>query len=162
MTEAADAKDLNTLLKRAQAVIVVFDNATGLTLDEADVDASKVFVLEIPSVEIKGNFAITTPEGMTLNIQRGVDERGATNLTVVSGRTVISALSNVTMGTAQYGANITVNAGAELVVENNATLGADANIKFTGAGLLSNYGTITNWNIASTLKWKGNHPIEKK
>lgn len=162
VTEAADAKDLNTLLKRAQAVIVVFDNATGLTLDEADVDASKVFVLEIPSVEIKGNFAITTPEGMTLNIQRGVDERGATNLTVVSGRTVISALSNVTMGTAQYGANITVNAGAELVVENNATLGADANIKFTGAGLLSNYGTITNWNIASTLKWKGNHPIEKK
>lgn len=162
VTEAADAKDLNTLLKRAQAVIVVFDNATGLTLDEADVDASKVFVLEIPSVEIKGNFAITTPEGMTLNIQRGVDERGATNLTVVSGRTVISALSNVTMGTAQYGANITVNTGAELVVENNATLGADANIKFIGAGLLSNYGTITNWNSTSTLKCKGNQPIEKK
>lgn len=162
VTEAADAKDLNTLLKRAQAVIVVFDNATGLTLDEADVDASKVFVLEIPSVEINGNFAITTPEGMTLNIQRGNNERGATNLTVVSGRTVISALSNVTMGTAHFGANITVNAEAELVVENNATLGADANIKFTGAGLLSNYGTITNWNTESTLKCKGNRPIEKE
>lgn len=162
VAEAADAKDLNTLLKRAQAEIVVFNNATGLTLDEADVDASKVFVLEIPSVEINGNFAITTPEGMTLNIQRGNNERGATNLTVVSGRTVISALSNVTMGTAQFGANIKVDAEAELVVENNATLGADADIKFTGAGLLSNYGTITNWNTASTLKWKGNQPIEKK
>lgn len=161
VTEAADAKDLNTLLKRAQAEIVVFDNATGLTLDEADVDASKVFVLEIPSVEIKGNFAITTPEGMTLNIQRGSNETGATNLKVVSGRTVISALSNVTMGTARFGANIMVDAGAELVVENNATLGADANIKFIGAGLLSNYGTIKNWNTASTLKWKGNKPIDK-
>lgn len=162
VTEAADAKDLNTLLKRAQAEIVVFNNATGLTLDAADVDANNVFEFEIPSIEINGDFTITTPEDMTLNFQRGDDEKATTDLTVNSGRTVISALSNVTMGTAQFGANIKVDAEAELVVENNATLGADANIKFTGAGLLSNYGTITNWNTESTLKCKGNRPIEKE
>lgn len=161
VTEAADAKDLNTLLKRAQAEIVVFNNATGLTLDEADVDASKVFVLEIPSVEIKGNFAITTPEGMTLNIQRGDDVQATTDLTVKSGRTVISALSNVTMGTVDLGAKITVNADAELVVQNNATLGADANIYFSGDGKLSNYGTINNWNSGSPLDWSGNQPNMK-
>ena len=162
VTEAADAKDLNTLLKRAQAEIVVFNNATGLTLDAADVDANNVFEFEIPSIEINGDFTITTPEDMTLNFQRGDDEKATTDLTVNSGRTVISALSNVTMGTEDFGAKITVNAGAELVVQNNATLGADANIYFSGDGKLSNYGTINNWNSGSTLDWSGNQPNEKK
>lgn len=162
VTEAADAKDLNTLLKRAQAEIVVFNNATGLTLDAADVDANNVFEFEIPSIEINGDFTITTPEDMTLNFQRGDDEKATTDLTVNSGRTVISALSNVTMGTVDFGAKITVNAGAELVVQNNATLGADANIYFSGDGKLSNYGTINNWKSGSTLDWSGNQPNEKK
>lgn len=162
VTEAADAKDLNTLLKRAQAEIVVFNNATGLTLDAADVNANNVFEFEIPSIEINGDFTITTPEDMTLNFQRGEDKAGSTDLTVNSGRTVISALSNVTMGTKNYGAKIKVNAGAELVVQNNATLGADANINFSGDGKLSNYGTINNWNPSSTLDWSGNQPNKKK
>lgn len=161
VTEAADAKDLNTLLKRAQAEIVVFNNATGLTLDAADVDANNVFELEIPSIEINGDFTITTPEDMTLNFQRGDDEKATTDLTVNSGRTVISALSNVTMGTVDLGAKITVNADAELVVQNNATLGADANIYFSGDGKLSNYGTINNWKSGSPLDWSGNQPNMK-
>ena len=159
VTEAAEAAELNTLLGRAQAEAVVFDNAGSLNVTSVEEGVTEV-ALFIPIVEINGNLNIDVLEGVTLNIRREDDNQGATSIIVKSGTTSLVNDTHVTLGTSSYGSKVIVNEGAALNVNANATL-ESINIDFTNDGKIRNYGTIIDRETTTVGDWEGKAPVTK-
>ena len=159
VTEAAEAAELNTLLGRAQAEAVVFDNAGSLNVTSVEEGVTEV-ALFIPTVEINGNLNIDVLEGVTLNIRREDDNQGATSIIVKSGTTSLVNDTYVTLGTSSYGSKVIVNEGAALNVNANATL-ESINIDFTNNGKIRNYGTIIDRETTTVGDWEGKAPVTK-
>ena len=159
VTEAAEAAELNTLLGRAQAEAVVFDNAGSLNVTSVEEGVTEV-ALFIPTVEINGNLNIDVLEGVTLNIRREDDNQGATSIIVKSGTTSLVNDTYVTLGTSSYGSKVIVNEGAALNVNANATL-ESINIDFTNNGKIRNYGTIIDRETTTVDDWEGKAPVTK-
>ena len=159
VTETAEAAELNTLLGRAQAEAVVFDNAGSLNVTSVEEGVSEV-ALFIPTVEINGNLNINVLEGVTLNIRREDDNQGATSIIVKSGTTSLVDDTYVKLGTSSYGSKVIVNKGAALEVTANTTL-ESINIDFTNDGKISNYGTIIDRETTTVGDWEGKAPVAK-
>ena len=159
VTEAAEAAELNSLLQRAQAEAVVFENAGSLNVTSVEEGVSEV-ALFIPTVEINGNLNINVLEGVTLNIRREDDNQGATSIIVKSGTTSLVDDTYVKLGTSSYGSKVIVNEGAALEVTANATL-ESINIDFTNNGTIRNYGTIIDRETTTVGDWEGKAPVTK-
>ena len=156
--KAAEAAELNALLQRAQAEIVVFENAGSLNVTSVEEGVTEV-ALAIPTVEINGNLNVNVIDGVKLNI--GSKESG-THIYVLSGTTSLVDDTYVTLGSTGYGATVHVSAGAALNVNNNATLEAVLNIAFDNDGTVRNYGTINVGNATNTTDgtWEGKPAIK--